>query len=358
MRRALAALLTALVLATTAAPPAAAASRRHEPDILALSPEMGRFLARRIRPGQVRTLRLQALLDVIFGEDGLDITYGNSRTRTAKETFEERSGNCLSFTLMFVAMARHLGLRAYFREVDEVTSWDQRGDVVITERHMFAEVEVDNSVIQVDFLPSGSKSYRATRRVGTPRVYAHYYSNLGVETLTDGRAAESIALFERALEHDPGFSPALVNMAVAFRRTGRPQRAEATLLRALEVDRGEMAAVSNLAALYLSQGRQAAAAPLLERVEGHLRRNPFHHFRQGLRASRNQQWEEAIAHVREAIRRYPGEALFHVELAQLQLRLGRQPQARTSLERALRLAEDEAERQRIRSLLSELDAAG
>jgi tetratricopeptide (TPR) repeat protein len=358
MSRALAAGLVALLLAAGVAPLPAAAARRDEVDILALSPEMGRFLARRIKPGLVRSVRLQALLDVIFSDDGLKITYGNSRTRTAIETFEERSGNCLSFTLMFVAMARHLGLRAYFREVDEVTSWDQRGEVVITERHMFAEVEADNNVVQVDFLPAGAKVYRATRRVGTPRVYAHYYSNLGVEKLTAGRAVESIALFERALEHDPQFSQALVNLGVAHRHTGQPRRAEESLLRALELDSRELAAASNLASLYLAQGRRAEAEPLLERVEGHLRRNPFHHFRQGLQASRDQRWEAAIGHVREAIRRFPREALFHVELAQLQLRLGRGPQARSSLERALRLAEGEAERQRIRSLLGELDAAG
>ncbi len=358
MRRAVAVVLVALLLAAGLAPVPAAAARRDEPDILALSPEMGRFLARRIKPGLVRTLRLQALLDVIFGAEGLRISYGNSRTRTAIETFEERSGNCLSFTLMFVAMARHLGLRAYFREVDEVTSWDQRGDVVITERHMFAEVEADNGVVQVDFLPSGSKVYRSTRRVDTARVYAHYYSNLGVESLTAGRAAASIGLFERALDHDPRFSPALVNLGVAFRHTGRPERAEASLRRALEIDPGELAAASNLAALYLAQGRRQEAAPLLERVEGHLRRNPFHHFRQAMQAGRDERWEAAVEHVREAIRRFPREALFHVELAQFQLRLGRQPQARSSLERALRLAEGELERQRIRSLLSELDATG
>ena len=170
-----------------------------------------------------------------------------------------------------------------------------------------------------------------------------------------GRPAEAIALFERALQNDPGFSQALVNMGVALRHRDEPQRAEESFLMALEIDPREMAAVSNLAALYLGQGRQAEAAPLLERVAGHLRRNPFHHFKQGMRASREEEWAAAIGHVREAIRRRPQEALFHVELAQLQLRVGREPRARSSLERALGLAEGDMERQRIRSLLTELD---
>lgn len=356
MRRALVAVcLVGLLLAGDR--PGAASRRSDEVDILAMSPEMGRFLARRIKPGQVRQMRLRALLDAIFGAEGLRISYGNSRTRTAIETFEERSGNCLSFTLMFVSMARHLGLNAYFREVDEVTSWDQRGDVVVTERHMLAEVEADNGVVQVDFLPAGSKVYRSSRRIRTPRVYAHYYSNLGVERLTAGRLAESIELFDRALEHDPSFSQALVNLGVARRRRGDREGAEEALMRALEVDPGELAAASNLAALYLAEGRRDEAEPLLERVAGHLRRNPFNHFRMGLRAGREEEWEQAVGHLREAIRRRPGEALFHAELARAQMRLGRPQAARVNLERAIGLAEGEEERRRVRQLMAELGPA-
>ena len=349
----LAAGIVALLLVPSLVP-AAVESQPAERDILAMNSEMGRFLARRIKPGRGRQLRLQGLLDAIFGADGLDITYGNSRTRTAIETFEERSGNCLSFTLMFVSMARHLGLNAYFREVDEVTSWDQRGDVLVTEKHMYAEVEADNTVVQVDFLPAGSKIYRSTRRVTTRRVYAHFYSNLGVEKLTAGETEAAIGLLERALDHDPGFSQALVNLGVALRRSGQPERAEESLRRALEEDPGELAAASNLAALYLAQGRRAEAEPLLERVAGHLRRNPFHHFRLGLKAGREERWEAALGHLREAVRRRPEEALFHLELARIQVRVGRPAQARSSLDRALALAEGDEERGRVRSLLSEL----
>ena len=256
---------------------------------------------------------------------------------------------------MFVAMARHLGLNAYFREVDEVTSWDQRGNVVVTGRHMYAEVEADNGLTQVDFLPGTGKVYRSTRRIRTPRVYAHFYSNLGVERLTAGRPLEAVALFERALDNDARFSQALVNLGVAYRRLGDAARAEESFLRALEVDPGEMAAATNLAALYLGRGRQAEAEPWLERVGGYLRRNPFHHFRLGLRAARREDPEAAIGHIREAIRRRSGEALFHLELARVQERIGRHEEARASLRRALALANEE-ERRPIRAFQRELDS--
>ncbi len=337
--------------------PAAAAEQPSEPEILAMSPEMGRFLARRVKPGQGRQPRLQALLDAIFGRRGLDIDYSNQRTRTAAQTFEERSGNCLSFTLMFVSMARYLGLNAYFREVDEVTSWDQRGDVVVTERHMFAEVEIDNGLVTVDFLPGASKLYRSTKRVDRQRVHAHFYSNLGVELLTSGRPAAAVPLFERALANDPGFGQAVVNLGVAWRRLGHAERAEEYFVLALAQEPGNMSAASNLASLYLAQGRRAEAEPLEARVAGYLRRNPFHHFRLGLNAGRRGDPAGAIDHLREAIRRRPREARFHLELGRLLAETGQGPEARASLERALRLAADAEERRRARVLLTELDPA-
>ncbi len=354
MKKLLSAAMLGALLAAGAVP--ADGSRvPEESEILALSPEMGRFLARRIRPGLVRQARLQELIDVIFSPEGLEITYGNTRTRTAEETFKARNGNCLSFTVLFVAMARHLGLNAYFREVDEVTSWDQRGNVVVTGRHMYAEVEADNGLTQVDFLPGTGKVYRSTRRIRTPRVYAHFYSNLGVERLTAGGPVEAVALFERALDNDARFSQALVNLGVAYRRLGDAARAEESFLRALEVDPGEMAAATNLAALYLGRGRQAEAEPWLERVGGYLRRNPFHHFRLGLRAAQQEDLKAASAHIREAIRRRPEEAFFHLELARVLERIGRHEEARASLQRALALAE-ENELRPIRAFQRELDA--
>ena len=94
---------------------------------------------------------------------------------------------------------------------------------------------------------------------------------------------------------------------------------------------------------------------MLERVAKHLRRNPFHHFRLGLRAGREEDWDAALGHFREAIRRRSQEALFHLELARMQARVGRLEQARASLERALALAGGEEERGPIRALQSELD---
>lgn len=356
-RRSTAAALLALALA--GGPPPAPASVPAGDDPLAVTEEIVAFVEERIRRDQTRQARLLALREAIFDpDDGLGVEYGSSLTRSAAETFRQRSGNCLSFTLLFVVMARELDLDAYFVEVDEVTGWSQRGNVGFSHWHMYAEVEIDNGIVPVDFLPWSDREYRSRRRIDEARVRAHYFSNLGAEALVAGDGATARALLQRALEADTGFHPARVNLAVALRRHGDVERAEALLLDVLARDTGNVVAAANLAALYLAEGRDDDARQWLARRDAFLRANPFHHFRQGMRALQEGAAREAVSHFRQAIRRQPDEAAFFEQLAAAHVDLGRARRARAALRQALRLADDEERRRRIERRLAMLDGSG
>ena len=113
---------------------------------LALNDEIKHFLDETFENTHGSNQKLDILINAIFAGKGLALTYGNHRTKTVTETFEERNGNCLSFTTMFVAMARYIGLPAAFQEVETQSSWDKKGEVVINNRHMNAVVAVHGRV--------------------------------------------------------------------------------------------------------------------------------------------------------------------------------------------------------------------
>ena len=52
-------------------------------------------------------------------------------TRTASGTFHDRQGNCLSFTMLFVALARAVDLYATLSSVDVPPTWSYDGTVVV-----------------------------------------------------------------------------------------------------------------------------------------------------------------------------------------------------------------------------------
>ncbi|MCP4662578.1 MAG: tetratricopeptide repeat protein [bacterium] len=324
-------------------------------DLFALNPEMVRFLDARITPTQDRRTRLHSLMDAVFGAEGLGITYEKAGTKTAVETFESRSGNCLAFTILLVAMARHVDLDAHFHEVAEVMSWDRRGEIILRNQHMFVEVEIGGDRMRVDFLPEAEKRYRRVSRINDERALAHYFNNIGVETLATGDIPRSLAYFHKALEADESFSPAWTNIGVAYRRRGDLERAEQSHLKAIAIDKAQVTAIANLASLYSASGRHDEAEPLLRKVERYLKRNPFHQFDLGVQSARVGDTSRAIGHLKKAIRILPGEADFHVTLAEIYLRVGKVRKARASLKRGLALSGSERERERLQKELEALE---
>lgn len=86
-------------------------------DILALTPEMIAFLDRNVDRSRNQHAELKQLLHAVLQSGRFELVYDDV-TRTAEETFRDRRGNCLSFTNLFVALARNLGLDARFQEVE------------------------------------------------------------------------------------------------------------------------------------------------------------------------------------------------------------------------------------------------
>ena len=63
-----------------------------------------------------RDQRLQALVEMIFGQHGLDLQYDANATYTVSDIWQHRRANCLAFTLLFVTLAREAGIRRACRK--------------------------------------------------------------------------------------------------------------------------------------------------------------------------------------------------------------------------------------------------
>ena len=86
-------------------------------DVLAVSPAMDEFLERYILKYSSSQTRLELLTNSVTNSGVLGFEYDESRTLTAAEAFETRSGNCIGFANLMVALARQAGLKARYQEV-------------------------------------------------------------------------------------------------------------------------------------------------------------------------------------------------------------------------------------------------
>jgi len=310
-----------------------------EADVLAVSPEMRQFLDSNVDLDAGSFIKLHQLLGAIITEGTFGLEY-DERTRTAAETFAARRGNCLSFSNMFVAMARYSGLTVSYQEVDIPPDWTFENDAFVLNRHV--NILVDLGITGEHVVDFNIEDFRASydrRAISDTRALAHFYNNMGVESMQDGDLATALAYFHRAIvDHDRRFSPAWNNLGILYLREGRLAFAEAAFLQALKVDIHDDVAMSSLADLYARMGQQEQATRYRLRVVSHRRQNPYYRYQLAREAFLAHHYDVAIGHLKYAVHKKPNEDRFCFLLGLAHLQNGNDRAAARWLARAKEVA--------------------
>jgi Tfp pilus assembly protein PilF len=310
--------------------------------LLSLSDEMRAFLNERVSRSAGRDVRVQQLAHAIVGERRFGLEYDET-TRTASETFQDRRGNCLSFSTMFVAMARHVGLVAHYQEVDTPPDWSMKREALVLNRHVNVVIDLRRDGERVvDFNMEDFRTTYDRRRIPDTRALAHYYNNLAVERMQAGDAAAALAHFRSALQSDGRFSPAWTNLGMLYLRGGHFSHAEAALLQALSSDKRDLVAMSNLASLYDRLGDRERGEWYRRRVAEHRRSNPYYRFQLAREAFAARDYDASIDHLMYAYRRKSNDDRFCFLLGMNHMMKGNQGAARRWLSRAEKLAATDA----------------
>jgi len=303
-------------------------------DILELTPEMLAFIEQNVDPDENQLTRLKQLVYAIMGTEQFQLIY-DDRTRTARETFFERRGNCLSFTNLFVAMARHVGIDASYQEVEIPPDWSLTGQSFLLSKHVNVFLHLRHGETRiVDFNVYDFSTTFARQVISDERARAHYFNNIGAERMLNGETGGALANFRASLSQDAGFSPAWVNLGVLYRREGYREYAEAAFLQALEFEPGSLVAMSNLASLYQEAGLTEEAAAYQHKVQTHRMRNPFYRYYLANEAFASGDYQTAIGHLKYAIQRQENEPRFFSLLSLSYLMSGDRAEAQLWMQRA------------------------
>ncbi len=323
--------------------------------VLAISDEMREFLKENVNPGGTDIFKLQQLVDAIMGTKNFRLEY-DENTRTAAETFRLRKGNCLSFTTLFVSLARGAGLKADFQEVDIPPDWSTRKDVFVLNRHVNVNVYLGASGTRaVDFDVGDFKSTYEVDTISDNRAIAHFFNNVGVERMQAGDIVDAFAFFRRAiLETNGDFSPAWTNLGLLYRKGGHDDYAEAAYLQALKADRVDVVAMSNLVRLHEMRGDTEKAQKYRKKVDQHRMRNPHLRFSLAREAFENRDYDTAIEHLKHAIRKQKDEDEYYFLLGMCHLMKGDEEKARRWLAKAEKEAATDEQKSRYSTKIEAL----
>ena len=329
-------------------------------NILELSPGMIEFLDRWVGPHHGEYFKLRRLLYAVMVDGTFDLIYENA-TRTAQDTFRDQRGNCLSFTNMFVAMSRYLGLDTKFQEVIVPPNWSVSGQTFVYNLHVNVLVDLISHADQmVDFNQYDVRTQYDRRIVSDNRARAHYFNNMGVERMLEGDTSLALASYRESIRVDSSFSPAWVNLGILYNREGYPNHAEAAYLKALDVGRSYQVTMNNLATLYQQEGLTVIAAQYRSKVKSHRMKNPYYRYQLAHTAFDIGDFEAAIDHLKFAVRKKKNDD-FYFLMSLSYLNSGEMKTAQRWMKKAEEVAEMDADKKRYHGkldLMMSQDAGG
>jgi Flp pilus assembly protein TadD len=283
--------------------------------------------------------RLERLGAFMFAPEGLGMNYVENANLTVAQAYESRTANCLTFTLLFLALAKEAGLEATPQEIEQILGFRQADGTLYLSNHVNASVRVGGRRYTVDVAGDQIIPRDRPKPITRTRLIAHYYNNLAIERLALADYAGALSLLEIALALDPGYAAYWSNAGVVRTRNGDPRDGEKDYRHALALDPDNTNALFNLAGLAARMGDRSLEVEYRKRLARIQRSDPFHAFVQAVNAENAGDLSRAIREYRRAVALQPQEHRFHSALANAYLKAGKTALAIRSLARAQALTD-------------------
>jgi tetratricopeptide (TPR) repeat protein len=312
-------------------------------DVFTVSDAMKRYLTTDIGD-QLRVKGAQAgLIEALYRKPQLKLEYDAARTKTAAESFKDRSGNCLSLVIMTAAFAHQLGLSVVYQSAYLDQTWSRSGDLLLAAGHvnvtvgrriMDAGSSRDLSPTTIDFLPPEELARMRVHEVREATILAMYANNRAAEALTKGKIDDAYAWAVLALRNDPSFFGAYNTLGVVYLHHGDTDSAADVFAFVLAHEPRNTRALANLAETDERLGRNTEAAALRVRLAEEESIAPFHFFDLGIDAMRRADYVAARDYFTREVARDEDYHEFHFWLGVADYHLGDVTQAKKQLELA------------------------
>jgi Tfp pilus assembly protein PilF len=203
---------------------------------LAYTPEIAEA-TRKATAGVVTTLeKLDRIQDYLF-DPASAFTYDFVGTLTAAEAFEDRRGNCVAFTNLFIAMSRSAGIQVQAALVSPRGGAEETdGDLALVKNHIVALYRHAAGSTVYDFYTSRTGAPISVRPIDDLWSAAIYINNMGVQALRADDLELALVRFNMALRLAPAYAPVYGNVGVVRRRMGDTDGAFDSYLLALLIE--------------------------------------------------------------------------------------------------------------------------
>ena len=311
-------------------------------DILAVSEDMALFLQEEVGDSRVGNVRFRKMFNGLTKNGYFETAYRVGTTNTAAETFSDKSGNCLSYTSMFIALAREVGLKATFQIVKVPPSWDADSGFLIRYTHINVlmrglmynrsygnEFSVDFN----DVLPDPDYDrYQIT----DAEASSLFYGNRSVVLFRAGDHRQAFVLLKKALEMSPDNADLWINLGAFYAKLSVHDHSIMAYQMALRADPNNQGAMSGLSRTYEFVGEAELANQYANQVRRYRQNNPYYHYAIAQAEYEKASYEKALVAINTALDLKFRNGRFHFLKGLTQQKLGEEEEAEASFRRATR----------------------
>jgi Flp pilus assembly protein TadD len=303
-------------------------------DIFHITPEMEAFAKNAIRHSESYYDRVKRLhVALLSSEDGgRSIAYNAYVTEVPSVTFAQRRANCLSFTLLYVAMARAVGINAQVNEVQIPPTWDLRNKKeMVYLRHVNVKVPIsrenpnilNNDDVIIDLEMDRFRSNYRQYSISDDLAAAQFYSNRAMEYLENNNYVDTFLSLRKSISLNDKQSYVWGNLGVLYSRMNLWREAEFSYLHGLEVDPEDLTLMNNLSYLYRQTGNKDLADKYSRLAQKYRESNPFFQYSLALSAFNQGEYTAALELITKAIKREETDIRFYELAANIYGKLGR-----------------------------------
>jgi Flp pilus assembly protein TadD len=380
MKRCIALLFFTLLAACATTPPppantslfedrlfAPASERISVEDIFAITPEMKEFVHAVVGPAAKNSGASKALYNALYPKGDLRIDYDASVTRNARQTYEAKSGNCLSLAIMTASLARELGLTVQYQYVLVDETWSRHGDLFFSSGHVnlilgkkhnnvYRSTGDPSESIVIDFLPGNDAAHLPAQSIDEKKIAAMYMNNRAAESMAANRLDDAYWWAREAVLQDPSFTTAYNTLGVVYLRHGNAQLAQRVFGYSLELEPHDTVAMFNLIQALNDQGLTADASRMTARLHELQPDQPYHLFNLGRAAMEHGDFKTARDLFQKEVDHDPYNHEFQFWLASANFRLGDMKQANAHLKLAMEYSTTRSGRELYAAKLDRLRA--
>ena len=291
-------------------------------DPLQINDEMRAFVGD-ITSAKPQTARYRKLIAKLERHGYYDESYDPTLTSSASETFASKKGNCLSYTNMFVALARVANLDAQYQLVHmRFPSWDVQGRLLIRNNHINVFVEgpscrdrgyadYEASGCTQDFNLIDPDPEARTIVVSDEYAKSLFYANLSVKERIEGNDRIAFSYLRRAIELVPSNPDLWINLGAMYGRFDLHKEALESYEIAQLLDPKERAMLSGMERSLRAIGRVTEADVYARKIKRYRLSNPYYLFAMAEIAYQDGAFKESLESINQALRMEKRNARFH-----------------------------------------------